>query len=112
MHEITSVANAGNVIDIESGAQQTFYAFEVVTDKDGHNLGRTYHFQAESEGLHARWLKILNETIAAARNKIEEANKVSGDLIQATKLGDLMQKKRWLMRLTELQMERQLRRPT
>lgn len=77
LHEITSVTNAGNVTDIESGAQQTFYALEVVTDKDGHNLGRTYHFQAESEGLHARWLKILNETIVAARNKIDEANKVS-----------------------------------
>lgn len=77
LHEVTAVTNAGSMVDVASGVSKTYYAFEVATQKEGHNLGRTYQFQAESEGLHAKWLKTIRDTSEAARSQMEEANKIS-----------------------------------
>jgi voltage-gated sodium channel len=71
LHEVTSVSATS-----PASSGSSVESFEIATQKGGHNLGRTYRFEAETEEIKAKWHRILREAAEAARSRIEEADNV------------------------------------
>jgi hypothetical protein len=74
--EVTSVTATSSESSGPGSSADKSWSFEVATHQGGHNLGRTYRFEAETEGKQAKWLKTLRGAAEAARAQFEEANKV------------------------------------